>query len=62
MGAGRIVQSQSPQTVGKGRGDEKGITTLAQHIPEKSFQLVRYFGWYSNRRHRPSITLEKDDS
>lgn len=31
------------------RGDEKGITALAQHILEKSFQLVRYYGWYSNR-------------
>ncbi|MDF1615605.1 transposase [Desulfurivibrio dismutans] len=22
---------------------------ITQHIPEKSFQLVRYYGWYSNR-------------
>jgi Putative transposase len=25
------------------------IADIIQHIPEKSFQLVRYFGWYSNR-------------
>jgi hypothetical protein len=23
--------------------------TITQHIPEKSFQLVRDYGWYSNR-------------
>ncbi|MDF1614049.1 transposase [Desulfurivibrio dismutans] len=31
------------------RYDEAGREALAQHIPEKSFQLVRYYGWYSNR-------------
>ena len=25
------------------------IATITQHIPEQSFQLVRYYGWYSNR-------------
>jgi hypothetical protein len=25
------------------------IAAITQHIPEKSFQLVRYYGWYSNR-------------
>ncbi|MBU1060889.1 MAG: transposase, partial [Proteobacteria bacterium] len=25
------------------------IAAITQHIPEKSFQLVRYHGWYSNR-------------
>jgi len=25
------------------------IAVITQHIPEKSFQLVRYYGWYSNR-------------
>jgi hypothetical protein len=29
--------------------DETGITNLAQHIPDHNFQLVRYYGWYSNR-------------
>ena len=23
--------------------------TITQHIPEKSFQMVRYYGWYSNK-------------
>ena len=25
------------------------IAAITQHIPERSFQLLRYFGWYSNR-------------
>ena len=25
------------------------IARLTQHIPDKSFQLVRYYGWYSNK-------------
>ena len=25
------------------------IAAITQHIPEKSFQFVRYYGWYSNR-------------
>lgn len=25
------------------------IAAVTQHIPEPSFQLVRYYGWYSNR-------------
>jgi hypothetical protein len=25
------------------------IAAITQHIQEKSFQLVRYYGWYSNR-------------
>ena len=28
---------------------EEFIAAITQHIPEKSFQLVRYSGWYSNR-------------
>ena len=27
------------------------IARLTQHIPDKSFQLVRYYGWYSNKMH-----------
>ena len=26
------------------------IAALTQHIPNKSFQLVRYYGWYSNKK------------
>jgi len=25
------------------------IAAITRHIPDKSFQLVRYYGWYSNR-------------
>jgi hypothetical protein len=25
------------------------IGAITQHIPDKSFQLVRYYGWYSNK-------------
>lgn len=28
---------------------EEFIASITQHIPDKSFQLVRYYGWYSNR-------------
>lgn len=28
---------------------EEFIAAITQHIPDKSFQLVRYVGWYSNR-------------
>ena len=28
---------------------EKFIAAITQHIPEKSFQMVRYYGWYSNK-------------
>ena len=28
---------------------EEFIAAITQHIPEKSFQMVRYYGWYSNR-------------
>jgi len=28
---------------------EEFIAAITQHIPEKNFQLVRYYGWYSNR-------------
>jgi hypothetical protein len=28
---------------------EEFIAAITQHIPEKSFEMVRYFGWYSGR-------------
>lgn len=28
---------------------EEFIAAITQHIPDKSFQMVRYYGWYSNR-------------
>jgi hypothetical protein len=33
------------------------IAAITQHIPEKSFQLVRYYGWYSNRGRGERKTL-----
>lgn len=29
---------------------EEFIASITQHIPEKSFQMVRYYGWYSNKK------------
>lgn len=46
---------RSKMTHGKNKSNfkvyaaEEFIATITQHIPEKSFQLVRYYGWYSNR-------------
>ena len=28
---------------------EEFIAAITQHIPAKGFQMVRYYGWYSNR-------------
>ncbi|MFO0795342.1 MAG: transposase [Candidatus Brocadiaceae bacterium] len=28
---------------------EEFIAAITQHIPEKSFQMIRYYGWYSNK-------------
>ncbi len=28
---------------------EDFIASITQHIPEKSFQMIRYYGWYSNK-------------
>lgn len=51
---GKVIY-HSKMTHGKNRKNfevyeaEEFIATITQHIPEKSFQLVRYYGWYSNR-------------
>ena len=39
------------------------IAAITQHIPDKRFQMVRYYGWYSNkmrgqRRKRPEEAKE----
>jgi len=41
---------------------EEFIVTNTQHIPDKSFQMVRYYGWYSNRSNvewkgRPGLAI-----
>ena len=45
---------------------EEFIAAITQHIPEKNFQLVRYYGWYSNRsrgdRQRRSHLKSQHDS
>lgn len=42
------------------------IAAITQHIPEQSFQLVRYYGWYSNRmrgdRKRQQEPTEQDST
>jgi hypothetical protein len=46
---------QSKMTSGKNKRNfqiytaEEFIAAITQHIPEKSFQMVRYYGWYSNK-------------
>ncbi|MEA3467260.1 MAG: transposase [Thermodesulfobacteriota bacterium] len=35
------------------------IADITQHIPEKSFRLVRYYGWYSNRMRGAREKLEE---
>ncbi|PIS36102.1 MAG: hypothetical protein COT35_13035 [Nitrospirae bacterium CG08_land_8_20_14_0_20_52_24] len=46
---------QSKMTHGKNRKNfevyeaEAFIAAITQHIPQKSFQMVRYYGWYSNK-------------
>jgi len=45
---------------------EEFIAAITQHIPEKSFQMVRYYGWYSNKsrglRKKQGIAIPGDDS
>ena len=52
------VVCKSKMTHRKAKGGRKNfkifdagefIAAITQHIPDKSFQLVRYYGWYSNR-------------
>lgn len=36
------------------------IVAITQHIREKSFQLVRYHGWYFNRMRRERRKLQEE--
>ncbi len=38
---------------------EEFIAALTQHIPNKRFQMVRYYGWYSNKSR--GLRLKEDD-
>ena len=62
-------------TYGKNRKNRKNfqvfsplefLAAITQHIPEQSFQLVRYYGWYSNRmrgdRKRRQDPVEEDST
>jgi hypothetical protein len=44
---------------------EEFIARVTQHIPEKGFQMVRYYGWYSNRsmgqRHKEGMLRPGDN-
>ncbi len=46
---------QAKMTYGKNRKNfevykaDAFIAAITQHIPQKSFQMIRYYGWYSNR-------------
>lgn len=35
------------------------IASIRQHIPDKNFQLVRYYGWYSNRMRGDRLKIEQ---
>lgn len=41
---------------------EEFIAAITQHIPKKNFQMVRYYGWYSNKSRgmRAKIEIEGD--
>lgn len=38
------------------------IAAITQHIPDKSFQLVRYYGWYSNKMRGQRDKLEAEEA
>ena len=57
--AGGMVIYKSKPTPSRSKGGRRNFQAFSatfvhrrhhvKHIPEKSFQLVRYYGWYSNR-------------
>ena len=61
-----MVTYRSKMTHGKNKKNfsistaDEFIAAITQHIPEKSFQLVRYHGWYSNRMRGERRKLEKE--
>ena len=61
-----MVTYRSKMTHGKNKKNfsistaEEFIAAITQHIPEKSFQLVRYHGWYSNRMRGERRKLEEE--
>jgi len=68
-----MVVYRSKMTHGRNKGSFKVfdaaefIAAITQHIPDKSFQLVRYYGWYSNcirgdRRKEAGLKTDIPDS
>lgn len=68
-----MVVYRSKMTHGKNKANFKVfhanefIAVITQHIPDKSFQLVRYYGWYSNRsrgdrRKKAELRVDMQDS
>jgi len=61
-----MVTYRSKMTHGKNKKNfsistaDEFIAAITQHIPEKSFQLVRYHGWYSNRMWGERRKLEEE--
>ena len=41
---------------------EDFIAAITQHIPEKGFQMVRYYGWYSNRARGERAKKQAEES
>jgi hypothetical protein len=41
---------------------EDFIAAITQHIPEKGFQMVRYYGWYSNRARGERAKKQTEES
>ena len=65
-----MVTYRSKMTHGKNKRNfsissaEEFIAAITQHIPDHNFQLVRYYGWYSNRmrgERRKMGSEEEDD-
>ncbi|MBN2232961.1 MAG: transposase [Deltaproteobacteria bacterium] len=63
-----MVIYRSKMTYGKNRKNfrvfEAGefVAAITQHIPEKNHQLVRYYGWYSNRSRGGRLKAERPDA
>ncbi|MBC8316600.1 MAG: transposase [Desulfobulbaceae bacterium] len=62
-----MVVYRSKMTHGKNKKNfsistaDEFIADITQHIPDKSFQLVRYYGWYSNRMRGERRKLDGGD-
>ena len=64
-----MVVYKSKMTHSKGEGGKKNfavypacdfIAAITQHIPEKRCQMVRYYGWYSNKMRGERRKLEEE--